>query len=176
MQNQTKKVKLAFLAIVAAGLLAVPLEKSQAQEPPEDPENFAWITNTNGITWKREIWYTRDVRARLEFERKLEGSDKPDKSKIASILVPEHAVINSIDISGCVNLTNLVLQPARAGYSFYGRFNDTPLVILAENSGLRNITAQRTMMNSIAFKFLGPGTDLWGLVIGGGAIGFLLGR
>lgn len=34
--------KLALLAIVGAGLLAVPLEKSQAQEQ----ENYAWITDT----------------------------------------------------------------------------------------------------------------------------------
>ena len=34
--------KLALLAIVGAGLLAVPLEKSQAQKQ----ENYAWITNT----------------------------------------------------------------------------------------------------------------------------------
>lgn len=97
MQNCNCTAKLAFLAIVAAGLLAVPPEKSQAQEP----ENFAWITNTDGSTWKREI-----VSSDLKFER----SDKP---KIASILVPERARIDYIDIRGCVNLTNLVIQPAQ---------------------------------------------------------------
>ncbi len=38
------------LLIAIAGLLAVPLEKSQAQEV-----NFAWITDTNGITWREKI-------------------------------------------------------------------------------------------------------------------------
>ena len=142
--------KLAFLAIVAAGLLAVPPEKSQAQEL----ENYAWITNTNGITWKREI--DPYGRGNLQFESEFEKSDKP---KIASILVPEHAEIDSIDVRGCVNLTNIVIQPARSGW-YDGqfedgtrRFVDKPLTLFAEGSGLRNITAQKTMMNSIVFEF-----------------------
>lgn len=147
------KANLALLALIAAGLLAVPPEKSQAQEP----ENFAWITNTNGITWKRKIVIPRgDAIARLEFENGLEGeSEEPDKLKIASILVPEHAIINEIHVDGCVNLTNIVIQPARAGYGYSGsgRFRTSPLTITGENSGLRNITAQRTMMNSIRFRF-----------------------
>ena len=142
--------KLALFALIAAGLLAVPLEKSQAQEP----ENFAWITNTNGMTWKREIRYISSGSrsgASLSF-------DESDKPKIASILVPEHAEITAINVKGCVNLTNLVIQPARAGY--YARaivrgediphyFWENPLVINAENSGLLNITCSKTMRNSI---------------------------
>ena len=143
MQTCNRKSNLAFLAIVAASLLAVPPEKSQAQEPPEDPENFAWITNTNGITWKREI-----VSSDLKFER----SDKP---KIASILVPERARIDYIDIRGCVNLTNIVIQPAQPSpTTIRGPFDsewDRHLIIDAHNSGLRNIIAPRTMMNSIVF-------------------------
>ena len=151
---------LALLALIAAGLLAVPPEKSQAQE------NFAWITNTNGITWKREIVIPRGhAIARLAFESRLEGeSDRPDKSKLASIFVPEHVIINEIHVDGCVNLTNIVFQPARAGYGYSGsgRFRTSPLIILGENSGLRNITAQRTMMNSIRFRF-NPLIPFWAL-------------
>ena len=163
MKNCNRKLNLALLALIAAGLLAVPPEKSQAQEP----ENFAWITNTNGITWKREIRIPRNnTIARLEFENRLEGeSDKLDKPKIASIFVPEHAIINEIAVSGCVNLTNIVFQPARAGYGYSGsgRFRTSPLIIHAENSGLRNITAQRTMMNSIVFSF--PENSRWSLLL-----------
>ena len=157
---------MALLALIAAGLLAVPPE-TQAQAPPENPENFAWVTNTNGITWKREIQiHSRDVVARLAFESRLEGeSDEPDKLKIASIFVPEHAIINRIDVEGCINLTNIVIQPARAGYGYSGsgRFRTSPLTITGENSGLRNITAQRTMMNSIVFSF--PENSRWSLLL-----------
>ena len=136
--------KLAFLALIAAGLLAVPLE-IQAQQIPPKPENYAWVTNTDGSTWKREI----DGYSDLKFER----SDKP---KIASILVPEHARIDYIDIRGCVNLTNLVLHPPHPRPRItrdllYGGEWDRNLIIDAENSRLHNITATRTMMNSIAF-------------------------
>ncbi len=136
--------KLAFLAIVAAGLLAVPPEKSQAQEP----ENFAWITNTNGITWKREIWHNRDIRAQLEFDREFEESDKP---KIASILVPEHAIINAIECWGCVNLTNIVFQPAEARYIHddSGRVVGGQLLIIhADHTDLRNITCSKKMRDA----------------------------
>ena len=50
MQNSKKKTKwvtLGLAVIVLAGSLAP--SKAQAQE------NFAWITNTNGVTWKMEI-------------------------------------------------------------------------------------------------------------------------
>ncbi len=145
------KANLAFLAIVAAGLLAMPPEKSQAQEP----ENFAWITNTDGMTWKKEIRHTYSG---YYGHRESLSFDESDKPKIASILVPEHAAITSINVKGCVNLTNLVIQPARAGYYALAivrgdeiphYFWDTPLVINAENSGLENITYSKTMRNSI---------------------------
>ena len=157
--------KLAFLALIAAGLLAVPPEKSQAQEP----ENFAWITNKNGITWKREI-YSNSVRkvdtghssGYSGWWSPAKGDilyfDPSDKPKIASILVPEHAIINAIDGNGCLNLTNLVIQPARSGYYALAHvrgediphyFWEKPLVINAENSGLSNITCSKAMRNSI---------------------------
>ena len=153
MQNCNCTAKLAFLAIVAAGLLAVPPEKSQAQEP----ENFAWITNTDGSTWKKEIRFSEGFNGSPESL----SFDESDKPKIASILVPEHAEITAINVKGCVNLTNLVIQPDRAGfyitsYSSIGKpipnyFSEKPLVINAENSGVLNITCSKTMRNSIRF-------------------------
>ena len=144
MQNCKRKINLALLALIAAGLLAVPPEKSQAQEP----ENFAWITDTNGLTWKERIHDNGEF-----------YFHKSDKQKVASIFVPEHAIISYIDVRGCVNLTNLVIQPARSGPQ------NRPLQIWAENTALRKITAQRTMMNSIV---LGIPTSLipaWVLTI-----------
>ena len=160
MKIATCSANLALLALIAAGLLAVPPE-TQAQAPPENPENFAWITNTNGVTWKKEIRYISSYGSRSGASLNFE-SEKIDKPKIASILVPEHAEITAINVKGCVNLTNLVIQPARSGYYVHVRtvgqpptkfFRDKPLVIEAENSGLRNITAQKTMANSIVFEF-----------------------
>ena len=81
--SNQKKVKLAFLAIVVAGLLAAPMEKSQAQEQ----ENYAWITYTNGMTWKKDI----TGRGNLSFA-------DSEKTQIAQILVPEHALIDNIDV------------------------------------------------------------------------------
>ena len=146
--------KLALLALIAAGLLAVPPE-TQAQALPEERENYAWITNTDGSAWKKEIRYTHSS---WTGSRESLSFDESDKPKIASILVPEHAAINSINVKGCVNLTNLVIQPARSGYYFYHlgtprveniRFREDPLVINAENSGLSNITCSKAVRNSI---------------------------
>ena len=141
--------KLALLALIAAGLLAVPPEKSQAQEP----ENYAWITNTNGITWKREI----DSDGDLYFSPPgYSGWGPPpaksDKPKIASILVPEHAIINFIDVNRCVNLTNIIIQPAiPRKYTDDGRvIGVDKLRILADlNTDIRNITCQKTMRDLI---------------------------
>ncbi len=103
MQNCNRKINLALLAIVAAGLLAVPPE-TQAQAPPEVPEeNFAWITNTNGSTWKKEI----SPPLHLRFEH-------GERREIAQIVVPKHAIINRIIAGGCINLTNIVFQPGQA--------------------------------------------------------------
>ena len=108
-QNQKKTI----LGIVAAGLLgllAVPPE-TQAQALPENRENYACITNTDGSAWKKEIRYTYSS---YSGGRESLSFDESDKPKIASILVPEHAAITSINVKGCVNLTNLVIQPARS--------------------------------------------------------------
>ena len=130
------KANLAFLAIIAAGLLAVPPKKSQAQE------NFAWITNTNGVTWKKEI---KKYDGKLFFDEY--NSERP---KIAEIIVPEHAFITQIDVRGCRNLTNLVIQPAKAATYRNGHiWENTGVALFAEHSGLRNVSAPRTMLNSI---------------------------
>ena len=93
---------LALLAIVAAGLLAVPPE-TQAQALPEERENYAWITNTDGSAWKKEI----------NPDGELHFADS-EKQEIAQIVVPKHAIINRIYAGGCVNLTNIVFQPGQA--------------------------------------------------------------
>ena len=126
------------LAIIAACLCACLPTQVQAQE------NFAWITNTNGVTWKKDI----DHYASLHF-----GNDYAARHKIAQILVPEHAIIDYIVVFDCVNLTNIVIQPAKA--RTYKRSEDGKptldvvdsehLRIWASFSGLRYITRQKTM-------------------------------
>ena len=138
MRNCNRKINLALLALIAAGLLAVPPE-TQAQEP-----NFAWITNTNGMTWKKEIISVTGDDSSLVFN----DSDKP---KIASIRVPEHAIINAIECWGCVNLTNIVFQPAEARYIHddSGRVVGGQLLIIhADHTDLRNITCSKKMRDA----------------------------
>ena len=140
MKIATCSANLALLALIAAGLLAVPPEIQAQQAPPEEPENFAWITNTNGVTWKAEIqgpltgWNTGGGGPSLLLA---------ESERIAEIVVPEHAIIGRINVRDCVNLTNLVLHPARA-VSFSGK-----LSIGARGSGLRNITCQKSLANLI---------------------------
>ena len=135
------KANLAILALIAAGLLAVPLE-TQAQALPENRENYAWITNTNGVTWKMEI----NPDGGLHFV-------DSKKQEIAQIVVPKHAIINRIDAVGCVNLTNIVFQPGQArkyGLGDYsGVLHDTTLNIIARGTSLRNITCSKEMINHI---------------------------
>lgn len=137
MQNckwKTNWVTLGLAVIVLAGSLAP--SKAQAQE------NFAWITNTNGVTWKAEIQGSHLTEQSLIFT----GINRPkvDRREIAEIVVPEHASISVINVRGCVNLTNLVLHPARTASWFTGKLH-----IRAEGSGLRNITCQKSLANLI---------------------------
>ena len=68
----------------------------------------------------------------------------PERVKVAEIVVPEHAKINYIDVAQCVNLTNIVLQPAKA--LEVDVQNDYPLLYInAYSSGLRSITRRETM-------------------------------
>ena len=145
MKIATCSANLALLAIVAAGLLAVPPE-TQAQLSPK-PENYVWITKTNGSTQKKDIW----VSTRSSFY--FDPSDGFDKREIAQIVVPEHAIISSINVKGCVNLTNIVIQPAIPRTHTDDTLSQVRevehLEIQAENSGLSNITCSKTMRNSI---------------------------
>ena len=159
MQNCKRKINLALLALIAAGLLAVPPE-IQAQDPPEDPENFVWITDTKGMTWKKKIGRYGGFH--------FDSSEESDKPKIASILVPEHANIRSINVKGCVNLTNIVIQPASGKH--WTRLNHAPnnpfwgntdLDINAENTGLSNITCSKTMRELISLSRTGWWPIYW---------------
>lgn len=130
MQNCKWTAKLATLGIaviVLAGSLAP--SKAQAQE------NFAWITNTNGVTWKKEISDTGD----------LAFWDSSERFKIAEIVVPEHAIIKSIEIQLCGNLTNIVLLPVRPRENF-------ALIVRPYGSGLRTITCAQTMRDRIILR------------------------
>ena len=131
MKIATRSANLALLALIAAGLLAVPPEKSQAQEP-----NFAWITDTNGITWREKI-HDEEI-----------AFEKAEKPQIAEIVVPEHARVSEIDVRGCINLTNLVIKPKQG--TKQGTYSHDWLYIYGYGSGLRNITAPRTMINGIS--------------------------
>ena len=159
MRNCNRKINLALLAIVAAGLLAVPPE-TRAQ-PPEDPENFVWITDTKGMTWKKKIG--------LYGGFSFNSNEESDKPKIASILVPEHANINYINVKGCVNLTNIVFQPASG--KRWGALDHAPnnpfwrntddLNIYAQNTGLSNITCSKTMRERISLSRTGWWPIYW---------------
>ena len=132
------------LLMVVACLLGGPME-IQAQEP-----NFAWITDTNGITWRERIeppvpnpWPSKDWPEETRGYHLILRNDK----SIAEVVVPEHARIAYIDVRGCVNLTNLIIKPKQAVEGIYGQW----LNIHGVGSGLRNITAPRTMINRIGF-------------------------
>ena len=93
----TKTIAIALIALAtSAGT-----QTAQAQE--EEQENYFWITHTNGITEKEVI----TKRSSIYF------SDH-EKHEIAQIVVPEHASIHSINMGGCVNLTNLIFRPTTA--------------------------------------------------------------
>ena len=85
-------------------------------------EAFVWMTNTKGITWKQTV------------ESTINQSNNQD---LVKIVVPENVVLSSIDINGCVNLTNLVIQTDPEKQKAGGE-----LLVKAADSGLRNITIQ----------------------------------
>ena len=153
------------LLMVVACLLGGPME-IQAQEP-----NFAWITDTNGITWREKIeppvpseiyWdWPRNLRAQNRHRRVEHLILRNDKS-IAEVVVPEHARIGSIDVQGCINLTNLIIKPKQGAGGWQMSGTGRWLHIYGGGSGLRNITAPRTMINSILFRSVtGAYEDRW---------------
>ena len=165
MRNCNRKINLALLALIAAGLLAVPPE-TQAQE------NFAWVTNTNGMTWKKEILpVTRDelnelsLRPSYYFDDELSSfyldpAEGVNHREIAQIVVPEHAIIAIIDVEGCVNLTNIVIRTdLPKTHTRDGQVSEVErLRILAYQTGLRNITCSKTMRDRILLR---RSTEWW---------------
>ena len=117
--------------------------KAQGLFLDQELENFAWITNTNGVTWKREI----DSLGHLHFPSITPFLDTTIYlAGIAEIVVPEHVYISSISLWGCVNLTNIILYPASPQRN---TVSEPALIINAYNSGLRTITCQKTMRDRI---------------------------
>ena len=88
---------------MAIALIALATSAGTQTAQAQEQENYVWITNTNGMTWKGTSRNT----SRLSFN----DSDKP---KVAQIVVPEHASFDQIDVRGCVNLTNLIFRPPTA--------------------------------------------------------------
>ncbi len=148
------------LLMVVACLLGGPME-IQAQEP-----NFAWITDTNGITWREKIeppvpdpWPSKDWPEETRGYHLILRNDK----SIAEVVVPEHARIAYIDVRGCINLTNLIIKPKQGVGNFLSWVGETGrwLHIYGGGSGLRNITAPRTMINSILFQSVTSYRESW---------------
>ena len=136
---------------MAIALIALASSAGSQTTEAQEQENFVWITNTNGNTWKKSIptIYSDEMRSKLYFN----GSDKP---KIAKIVVPEHARIHEIDVTGCANLTNLIIQLTTGkvwrtphNNTSTKQWVNTELMIHASGSGLRNITAPEEMMHKI---------------------------
>lgn len=138
--TNTMRIYKHLMAIALIALAATAAtETAQAQEQ----ENYVWITNTNGITWKRTL-STRS--STMVFS----DSEKPEA---AQIVVPEHASIDQIDMRGCINLTNLIFRPPTArryrsgGYAHLrGWIDASYLTIKASGSGLCTITMQPHMI------------------------------
>lgn len=141
MQNHKWKTKwVTFgLAVVALASSLAP-SKAQAQEIvlagslAPSQENFAWITNTNGVTWKQGINLFGHLYLPISEEQ-----------KIAEVVVPDDVFITFIYAHGFVNLTNIVLLPA---LPIKSRPSE-PLIISAGESGLRNITCRKTIKDRI---------------------------
>ena len=124
--------------LVTLGIVVVALANSLAPSKAQAQENFAWITDTNGVTWKQEpnqfgqLWFS------------YEGGQE-----IAEIVVPEHANITDILASYAVNLTNIVIHPVRPSRVHFHRKTATLLINSAFDSGLLNITCHKTMLDHI---------------------------
>ena len=125
-----KRIKTTMAIALIALAVSAGTQTAQAQEQ----ESYVWITHTNGMTDKA-------------FIRDSVGL-KDDKS-IAQILVPEHARIHKIDVRGCANLTNIIIQPNTGWSTYDGRWRNNNITIHAYGSGLRNITATDEMMGKI---------------------------
>ena len=126
----------------AIALIALAFSAGAQTAQAQAQENYVWITNTNGITWKADmtgkssIWFSED-----------------NKHKFAQIVVPEHASIHSIDMTRCHNLTNLIYRPPTPkqwkSNSFHpdgGTYEDVPDLLITPSRALRTIAMQPEMM------------------------------
>ena len=111
-------------------------------------EAFVWMTNTNGITWKQTI-----------SESTIDQSNNQD---LVKIVVPENVVLSSIDIDGCVNLTNLVIHTDPEKQKAGGE-----LLVRSADSGLRNITIQPGMEWLVRIEQKRSDSDYLGIFIVG---------
>lgn len=136
MRTVNKTIAIALIALAtSAGA-----QTAKAQE--EEQENFVWITNTNGVTWKADmtgksiIWFSED-----------------NKHKVAQIVVPEHASIHAIDMTRCHNVTNLIFRPPTPKQwkqnSFHpdgGTYEDIRDLTITPSRALRTIAMRPEMM------------------------------
>ena len=142
---RTYKHLMAIALIALAATTGMPT--TQAQE--EEQENYVWITNTNGITWKETM---AGSNTHIHFTDYLEI-----RPTIAQIVVPEHARIHQIDVYGCANLTNLIYRPASPKDYHGGNLRErTWLTIRADGqTGLRTITTQPHMQRRTKIQMRG---------------------
>ncbi len=110
-------------------------------------EAFVWLTNTKGITWKRTV----------------DGSaiNQSMNEDLVKIVVPENVALSSIDITGCVNLTNLVIRTDPEKQKAGGG----ELLVKAADSGLRNITIQPGMEWQVRIEQKRSDSDYLGIFI-----------
>lgn len=137
------------LMAIALIALAVSTGAQTAQAQEEEQENYLWITNTNGITWK-EIMAGNNTH--------LHFTDYPEiRPTVAQIVVPEHARVHYIDVYGCPNLTNLIYKPSSPkDYSLGNLRERTWLTILADDrTGLRTIATQPHMQRRTRIEMRG---------------------
>lgn len=111
-------------------------------------EAFVWLTNTKGITWKQTV----------------SGSsiNQTDNEDLVKIVVPESVVLSSIDINGCVNLTNLVIHTDPEKQRAEGE-----LLVRAADSGLRNITIQPGLEWQVRIEQKRSDSDYLGIFVVG---------
>ena len=116
--------------LVTFGLAVVALASSLAPSKAQAQQHFAWITHTNGVTWKMEI---------PGFFPHL------TEEKAAEIVVPEPFTgDNWLSVRGFVNLTNIILLPDTIKEN-----DENSLDIWSSGSGLINITSKKTMRDRI---------------------------
>ena len=112
-------------------------------------EAFVWMTNTKGITWKQTI----------------SGSaiNQSDNEDLVKIVIPENVVLSSIDINGCVNLTNLVIHTDPEKQKAGGG----ELLVRAADSGLRSMTIRPGMEWLVRIEQKRSDSDYLGIFIVG---------